>query len=272
MNYGDFRQPSDFAQKHLYFTDGIGIQDSSEFYIERKSFRNNLLMYVADGVMHIEQNGYHQVKAGELVVMRLGDQHKYYSDKKDVAVLYWMHFGYHGNDGLLEYIEDTVGLPFVVKAETMKDQLMTCIRTSQDQLDEREYVYSEMVYKMLLALNRKVNETIIDLEEKEDTDFKKLVVAYVNQHIMDKPDLEAFAKACGFSKYHFIKKFKNHYGCTPINYLYKVKIDYSKNQLSYTNLPIGHVATDLGFESQSHFARVFKNHVGITPSSHRISH
>lgn len=271
MGYADFRVPSTFAQRHLYYSDGIGIENKGDFRIERQSFRNNLLLYVVKGTFYVKQKGYHQLKAGDAMVMRLNEAHSYYSSHQDVATILWMHFGHREEDVLLKYIEEEVGLPYITGHSAIKASLVRCLQVSKGNGQEREYVYSEAIYQALVKVCAHINNDRIIRDLSPESLFKQEAEAYVHRHMQDKPSLDDFAASCGFSKYHFTKLFNKYYGCSPIYYIYKMKIDYSKSQLSYTSDSIGLIASNLGFDHQSHYARLFKSHVGITPSAHRKS-
>lgn len=270
--YNDFKTPSTFAQKNLYFSDGMGIISNADFRIERQSFRNCLFMYVTKGTLYVEQNGLHKLGPEEMVVMRLSEPHKYYSSKQDVATILWMHFGYKGPIDLLNYIEDEMGLPYIVTSSDAKGYIETCLEASKHNMANREYIYSEMVYKTLLLLSQMVNINKVNKDQTSKSNFMKLVNDYINQHLTEKPRLDTFAKTCGISKYHFIKLFNKYFHCTPITYYYKMKVENSKSRLSYTGDPIGLIAYNLGFDSQSHFSRVFKRFVGMSPSKYRQQH
>lgn len=230
-------------------------------------------MYVTEGTLFVEQNGLHRLGAGEMIVMRLSEPHKYYSSKQDVATILWMHFGYNGSIELLNYIENEMSLPFVAKKSLdAKRHIESCLDASKNNMPNREYVYSEMIYKTLLLLSQIVNINKVNNDQSTKSNFIRLVNAYINDHLMEKPHLDKFAKTCGISKYHFIKLFNRYFNCTPINYFYKMKVENSKSQLSYTGEPIGLIAFNLGFDSQSHFSRVFKRFVGMSPSHYRQQH
>lgn len=49
--------PSRFAQEFLFFSDGMGRTFRKGFDLHRKSFKNNVVMYVASGALYVEQNG-----------------------------------------------------------------------------------------------------------------------------------------------------------------------------------------------------------------------
>jgi AraC-like DNA-binding protein len=83
--------------------------------------------------------------------------------------------------------------------------------------------------------------------------------------------LDDITQEAFFSKYHFIRAFKNIYGLTPHRYLQKVRIEKARQFLraGKTNQE---VCDSVGFESVSSFAGLFKKTVGLTPSEFKQMH
>lgn len=269
MQYSDFKVPSTFAQQHLFYSDGIGIETHDKFKIDRQSFRNNVLMYVLKGVFYVEQKGIRRLVAGDLVVMRLSEPHKYYTSSSDVATILWMHFGCASNPELMNYIESEVGLPYVTRDESIRKNIETCLEASKENSIHREYIYSTMTYKSLLSLCDQINNRSDRVDLSAKSEFIMKINAYIESHMDDKPVLGDIANACGISKYHFTKLFKLYLGQSPIHYYYKIKIERSKGRLSYTGESIGSIAVNMGFDNQSHFSKVFKRIVGMSPNAYR---
>lgn len=80
-------------------------------------------------------------------------------------------------------------------------------------------------------------------------------------------DVENIADEAFYSKYHFIRLFKNAYGKTPHQYLTTVRIDKAKQMLQLEK-PVSLICNSIGFESLGSFSRLFKQIVGITPSAY----
>lgn len=76
---------------------------------------------------------------------------------------------------------------------------------------------------------------------------------------------------CPCSAPVLIRHFRENEGCTVVEYLTRVKMDYAQNFLRSTNFPVREIAQRLGYDSISHFCRVFKERFGQTPKEYRAS-
>ena len=63
--------------------------------------------------------------------------------------------------------------------------------------------------------------------------------------------------------------FSERYGITITDYISKVRIDMAKSLLITTNVPIGNISLNIGYEDANYFSRVFKRIVGESPSEYR---
>ena len=73
-----------------------------------------------------------------------------------------------------------------------------------------------------------------------------------------------------FSKFHYIKRFKNNIGMTPHKFQIQNKVRKAQRIIEKDE-PLSAIAMDLGFYDQSHFIKCFKNIVGLTPSEYKHS-
>ena len=74
---------------------------------------------------------------------------------------------------------------------------------------------------------------------------------------------------CPCSAPVLIRRFREAKGCTVVEYLTKVKMDYAESFLRSTNFHVREIAARLGYDSVSHFCRVFKARTGQTPQEYR---
>ncbi len=63
---------------------------------------------------------------------------------------------------------------------------------------------------------------------------------------------------------------KRTYGCTPLDYLTRYRIEQAKRLLIDTNEAIGSIAEQVGFGSFPHFVRCFGRLAGTTPKAFRM--
>lgn len=98
--------------------------------------------------------------------------------------------------------------------------------------------------------------------------YRRIVQAklFIDNHFSGAVDLETSADEAAFSKFHFIRIFKEVYGKTPHQYLTWVRIEQAKRLLA-EGMPVSQVCFEVGFESISSFSGLFKRFVGSTPSA-----
>jgi AraC-like DNA-binding protein len=103
--------------------------------------------------------------------------------------------------------------------------------------------------------------------------YRRLVQAklFIDAHYADPIDLDNIADEAYFSKFHFIRMFKNIYRRTPHQYLIFVRIEKAKELLK-TGMAVSDVCYAVGFESLSSFCGLFKRMTGTTPSACFIQH
>ena len=103
--------------------------------------------------------------------------------------------------------------------------------------------------------------------------YRRLVQAklFIDTHYADNIVLDNIADEAYFSKFHFIREFKNIYRKTPHQYLIFVRIEKAMELLK-TGLAVSDVCYTVGFESLSSFSRLFKRITGVTPSGYLAQH
>lgn len=77
------------------------------------------------------------------------------------------------------------------------------------------------------------------------------------------------AAAAGLSATYFSELFKRETGHSPHQYLLQVRIERVREALRATALPLGDIAQNFGFASQSHLNTAFRKWTGMTPAQYR---
>lgn len=102
-------------------------------------------------------------------------------------------------------------------------------------------------------------------KENEKKDGMTEAVTYMLKNLSSHISLDTVAKISGYSKYHFLRKFKTFTGRTPIDFINDRRCEYAKSLLLGTNQTVKEIADSLGFESPSYFSKVFLVREGVTP-------
>lgn len=96
--------------------------------------------------------------------------------------------------------------------------------------------------------------------------YRRVVAAklYIDAHYREKIDLPKMAEEACYSKYHFLRLFKQAYGKSPHQYLTEVRIQAAK-KLFQQRQTIAEVCYRVGFESIPSFTHLFKKTIGVSP-------
>jgi transcriptional regulator GlxA family with amidase domain len=109
-------------------------------------------------------------------------------------------------------------------------------------------------------INRRVYKGKDEIEKAKE---------YIENHWLEKFDLNEAAKAACFSRAHFTKLFKKHTGITPHEYYINYKINKLKEKLLDTNLSITQAFAVCNMEYNGHTAGLFREKTGVSPSDYR---
>lgn len=95
------------------------------------------------------------------------------------------------------------------------------------------------------------------------------VIAYVEEHLNEKLDLETVANAVHYSKYYLHRMFTDTVGMTLHEYIRRRKLTEAAKLLVFSQKPLLEVALLAGYESQQAFTSVFKDMYKRTPLEYR---
>jgi AraC family transcriptional regulator len=95
------------------------------------------------------------------------------------------------------------------------------------------------------------------------------VVEYIHAHLAEPLTLVELAGLLQMSQAHFIRAFQHTMGCTPHQYVIQCRIEQAKTFLSTPGVPIGAVASRVGFQTHSHFTVFFRKLTGVSPTAYR---
>ncbi|MEU4151001.1 helix-turn-helix transcriptional regulator [Streptomyces sp. NPDC026659] len=85
-------------------------------------------------------------------------------------------------------------------------------------------------------------------------------------------DLSAVAAHAGYSRFHFLRAFKDVYGETPGQYLTHRRIERAQDLLRTAGVSVTEICHLVGFSSLGTFSTRFKARTGLTPSEYRARH
>ncbi len=89
-------------------------------------------------------------------------------------------------------------------------------------------------------------------------------------HRFDQPHTTlSLARAVGLSPGHLRRRFKAAFGCAPMEYLERVRMEQAARLIEESELSMKEVARTVGYLDANNFSTAFKRFHGNTPQSHR---
>ena len=73
------------------------------------------------------------------------------------------------------------------------------------------------------------------------------------------------AKLVRLSPAHFSRTFRDSFGCSPLDYVMRRRMEHAQGLMLSTDTPLAQIALDCGLCDQAHFSRSFRRVVGESP-------
>lgn len=110
----------------------------------------------------------------------------------------------------------------------------------------------------------------------ENAPAELIRIKKVLEHIHEDParpfTLEDLTARSGVKKTLFLQSFRRMTGTTPKQYILGLRLEYARDLLLETDVPVAQVAERCGFSDSFYFSRCFKNHFSTSPRQYRKEH
>lgn len=92
---------------------------------------------------------------------------------------------------------------------------------------------------------------------------------FIRSNLADRITLDDLADVTGYSRFHFVRAFRETTGLPPYAFLLNERIRAAQALLQMTDTPIAQVARDTGFGTHAHFSARFREMTGMAPVEFR---
>ncbi len=94
-------------------------------------------------------------------------------------------------------------------------------------------------------------------------------IALMNRRFAEPLHVEELTKASRMSRRNFFRHFKAAAGCSPVEYLIRLRLQHAAEKLLDTRLSIGEIAIGCGFYDGNFFCKKFREAFAMTPKDYR---
>ncbi len=92
---------------------------------------------------------------------------------------------------------------------------------------------------------------------------------HVRSHLNTRITLADLAEVAGYSRFHFVRAFKESTGVPPYAYVIRERIAVAQDLMRSSDMPIADIAKLCGFATHAHFSTQFRSITGTTPAEYR---
>lgn len=185
--------------------------------------------------------------------------------------VFWIHFSGSAVHEILNAINLEPGVYQCGNSEKITSIFSELVHEHNLNEPFSQSAQSALAIYLLTAFSRHITNTLNSKHNDmhtADLDINRVIME-MNGNYTNEYNPEYYANICGMSISGFYHKFKRVIGVSPKKYFIKLKMEYTKELISFTNLSIKEIAAKFGYENPMYFSYVFKQATGLSPSEYR---
>jgi two-component system response regulator YesN len=117
---------------------------------------------------------------------------------------------------------------------------------------------------------KKSKEFVLSLEQSQSVVEK--VLQFISLHLSEDLSREEIASHVFLNPDYLTRIFKKETGLAISDYLFQERLKLAKELLAKTDMPIGTIASHIGYVNFSYFSRMFKKQTNLNPNEYRQLH
>lgn len=219
------------------------------------------LLYVTEGVIPITVDGKsHLLKAGEIAVLFPYLTHSYESAPEASALILLF-------DPRETAFDNTLLTRKPVCCHTDGAALQPLMDRAVE-MAMRDRPKTAMAYTNAL-LGELLERLPLEPHSGPSGDMTVQLLSYCAEHFAENITVSSLATKLYISESYVSKLFSRQLGCSCREHINNLRIHKAQNLLANTDLSIGQVMTQCGFQNQSSFNRIFREICGVSPRAYR---
>jgi len=133
------------------------------------------------------------------------------------------------------------------------------------------YIKAQLFSLAFVLVNKcRLSEPV--LRSFKAIDRMKTVTKYIELNYQEHISVKSMATLLSCSESHFMKCFRQNFGCTFVEYLKDYRLAMAARMLAMSDESVLNVSYECGFENISYFIRSFKAKYGVTPKEYSTMH
>ena len=234
--------------------------------------KNAVIHYVTKGYGTFKFNGkVYNLKQGDIFILLKGMQVEYVASIDDPWEYYWIGFsGSNANeylnrtsitDSCVANCEENSKIPQII--------LNMCeISKTYNPSKSDDILLLKELYSLLYALIEEFPKPF-EYKDKELHTYIQDALNFINSNYMHSITVQEIADYVNLSRSYLYKMFIKNLWISPQRYLINLRMYKATLLLKGTKLPIGEVASSVGYSDSLLFSKTFSKHFSMSPLNYR---
>jgi AraC-like DNA-binding protein len=265
-------------QQDDHLTD-LSIFHNKDSFFESPDFHSHdyyEIFFFLDGVVtyYIEENVY-ELLPGDILIIPPGKMHRPVITSAEYVydrIVLWLSAQYirslcNGDVSLCTALQDISDANHLIRLDKdafqeMNGLFLRLMRSARDRNNLLMQAGTITLLSEILSARQNAvpphNEGVIPA-----------MIAFINEHIQERLDLDLLSARFSISKYHLIRTFKEYTNATVYDYILSKRIIIAKNLISQ-GVPAVEACRQCGFTDYSNFYKSFIAKTGMTPKEYKV--
>ena len=234
--------------------------------------KNAVIHYVTKGYGTFKFNGkVYNLKQGDIFILLKGMQVEYVASIDDPWEYYWIGFSGSNANEYLNRTSITNSCVANCEENTKIPQIilhMCEISKTDNPSKSDDILLLKELYSLLYALIEEFPKPF-EYKDKELHTYIQDALNFINSNYMHSITVQEIADYVNLSRSYLYKMFIKNLGISPQRYLINLRMYKATLLLKGTKLPIGEVASSVGYSDSLLFSKTFSKHFSMSPLNYR---
>lgn len=260
-----------------------------ERHFDRRGIEIFDLLYVVKGTLYMaEEQCSYALRPGDTLILRPDCHHYGYQDCEEETVYEWLHFqtagGWSASETSPDRSDFTPSRDEANQVDIRNFELYVpqhCRIPLTQKMEEKLAMLRELgpdAHISTVGLRQQIlfQEVLQQLADSNEADAAFMpdicaeqAASYLRTHYREQVTAEALKAALNFHPVYIARCMKRKYGCSPMEYLQRYRIEQSKLLLMQSNYSISRIAEEVGFNQTPYFSSRFMRLEGLSPREYR---
>jgi AraC-like DNA-binding protein len=274
-----------------YIIGGHVVQTPGKKHVSRHNIKVFDLLFVARGCLYIgEDERRYEVTDGQALILRPDCSHYGLQDCDSITEYYWIHFQTSGswsvsddavsshpshlsalNPAFPLFSTDSFSLELPQYSSVRQPGKMGEALAGLTQLNPIAHLRASR-FKQQMMFQEVAQLLSASLEHDKSapaTACAESAAAYLREHYKEEITAGRLGEHLSFHPVYVARCMSKEYGCSPMEYLLRYRIEQSKLMLLRTDYSVARIAEESGFNQTPYFSSCFMRVEGMSPRKYR---